>query len=878
MKLQGISVIFALIVLPLILVLSYYIQLQVETINLQNEYDAKLLDSTRDAMAAFEINTANEDLSTVSDSLRTIIEASTNVFTNTLATNLGMSNASKSYLEPYVPALLYTLYDGYYINAPTQVPTVLTDVDGNAVSVGDPGVDVSGTKYTYTITHTSKESQEECDECKIVRDDSGPIVTYSYDGSTSGHITFDKYSEVGNYLKYDEIVDPTDYGQILYVDKTDPTKYTADIEQAQLKTKNVLKSYMPYAARYKRDNAFDISVVYTLDNYVTIDGTVYYTGGDSIYYTKSGYLLPTNFYTNITDAAGADISTQILSRNQNDAQKYIEDGNFISLTLKDGTVLSSGGQIKLDGTNVLKKDDGTDLIRYEDINEKIVRLKTRIDDAHFYKTSIERAQIAADAQEIIDFIAGTGYPSLSGNNDEKLAQIMELANTEASKLQYELDKMSAMTYYIKGIIFSTWVEDTLGDVRENDLIEIAGQSYKSIKGTDQVTYKFDESDAKIFETKGSTIKGIIEISEDSVFYTHKLNVIRNSIQYNLNLAMSTYNNISSGKSDYSMPVMQNEEWQKILTNPSIVSFMQGYSCGLKIYNNYMIVSSTNNEISILPDNIYYVDKDVFSNETAEYHKIDCPKLLKYDEAGGSHDYIAFSSKETKYDKLYDKTNTILPYSYDHKNYACYDCINDGNYEGTDFLNSTDAKYNELKRAYYTGVAKCKNNLYKMNAIENSQGYETIYYNLTNDPEKNITARVSSKISTLPISEVKAIEIVIGTLKTTNPQETVAQYKIGLSGVNDGDLLTDEIHSIATNVTTNYTLNVLVDPLKPASLSTTDFVSFDILRFINQATNSTVGYENGNDAQGNIIYVTQTDAESGSDIFKRSIKYIRVIYK
>ena len=43
MKLQGISVLFALIVLPLILVLSYYIRLQVETINLQNQYDAKLL-------------------------------------------------------------------------------------------------------------------------------------------------------------------------------------------------------------------------------------------------------------------------------------------------------------------------------------------------------------------------------------------------------------------------------------------------------------------------------------------------------------------------------------------------------------------------------------------------------------------------------------------------------------------------------------------------------------------------------------------------------------------------------------------------------------------------------------------------------------------
>ena len=118
MKLQGMSIIFALVCLPIILVIAYYISLQIDTITLQNMYDSKLLDATYDAMSAFELNTANEDLSSVSDSLRTIIEASNNIFMNTLATNLGMSNASKSYLEPNIPSILYTLYDGYYIYAP----------------------------------------------------------------------------------------------------------------------------------------------------------------------------------------------------------------------------------------------------------------------------------------------------------------------------------------------------------------------------------------------------------------------------------------------------------------------------------------------------------------------------------------------------------------------------------------------------------------------------------------------------------------------------------------------------------------------------------------------------------------------------------------
>ena len=161
MKLQGFSIIFALVAIPLILVLTYYIQLQVDTITLQTRYDSKLLDATYDAMSSFELNTANEDLSSVSDSLRTIIEASNNVFFNTLSTNLGLSNASKSYVEPYIPSILYTLYDGYYISAPTQVPEFCMDYGENAVSVGDLGViQFPSEPNTYTYTKLSKDDQE----------------------------------------------------------------------------------------------------------------------------------------------------------------------------------------------------------------------------------------------------------------------------------------------------------------------------------------------------------------------------------------------------------------------------------------------------------------------------------------------------------------------------------------------------------------------------------------------------------------------------------------------------------------------------------------------------------------------------------------------
>jgi hypothetical protein len=73
MKLQGLGIVFAIIILPVIIILSYYIQLSVDTVALQTSYKSKLNDSTYDSMLAFEMNTANENLSTVADSLRSII-------------------------------------------------------------------------------------------------------------------------------------------------------------------------------------------------------------------------------------------------------------------------------------------------------------------------------------------------------------------------------------------------------------------------------------------------------------------------------------------------------------------------------------------------------------------------------------------------------------------------------------------------------------------------------------------------------------------------------------------------------------------------------------------------------------------------------------
>ena len=48
MKLQNFTVLFIIIVLPVMLVMSYYMSLQVATVNMQTAYNSKILESAKE--------------------------------------------------------------------------------------------------------------------------------------------------------------------------------------------------------------------------------------------------------------------------------------------------------------------------------------------------------------------------------------------------------------------------------------------------------------------------------------------------------------------------------------------------------------------------------------------------------------------------------------------------------------------------------------------------------------------------------------------------------------------------------------------------------------------------------------------------------------
>ena len=115
MSLDKLIIIFLIIILPISLVLTTYTRTQTDTLNTQLAYDVKLNNATYDALKAYQLNAFNEDASSLANVRLGNIDAAVNTFYSSLSASLNMSGYNRAFLESYVPAIVFTTYDGYYI-------------------------------------------------------------------------------------------------------------------------------------------------------------------------------------------------------------------------------------------------------------------------------------------------------------------------------------------------------------------------------------------------------------------------------------------------------------------------------------------------------------------------------------------------------------------------------------------------------------------------------------------------------------------------------------------------------------------------------------------------------------------------------------------
>ena len=578
MKLQHIIIIFVIIIVPISLVLSAYINAQIKTIDYQTAYNQKLIDATYDGIKAFQLNTANNMYSTISNSKIRDIEASINVFYTSLGTNMGSSGYSQEELRGYTPAILFTLYDGYYI-----------------------------------------------------------------------------YS---NY--YDTAEGVYKYG---------------------------LKPFINYSCRYKKGNNYDFVVNYTLDNTITIIGTV-----KGKYVVKTGHLLTNSNIPNLTNDIYEILTENLIILNDDEdntnpqaepfqyivynSQKIYKDNNAAAFAGDKNDTGENGRKRYFYYSSEYKKDYVTDIDTIKYLN----------------------AHLTDDKQNILSDSAKKYYDeAITGTVDSD-------GNTIPS--------------------FTEWVKTNLNDITQADAVDAYGNP---------IEFSTALVGQKIFDISEDNNP----LKSNSAFNEHRMNVIRKSIETNLISAITTFTNHAVVGYEFSMPKLEEDEWYKLENNVCMLTFLQGIPIGAKIYNNYCIVSNNTNQETVGNDSIYIVDSD------GEYHKPGCLELIRKlqnneVEIKGAYPASEFERKTVSltgadanaHSQLLGADAGNFAYYYPESYTPCYDCIVTASqtYSTDDIIADTvqDNKGNKvnvtsmgtsnqnLRQWYLTALARSRHNLYLTN--------------------------------------------------------------------------------------------------------------------------------------------------------------------
>lgn len=606
MKLQNMTVIFIIIMIPIIIVTSYYIGLQIKTITMQKDYTVKLQTAAKDSIQALEINTVewNSASSNLADSKRRDVLASINTFTTSLANSMGIGGAGRGRIQTYIPAIVYTMYDGYYI-------------------------------YSASLMQ---------DQDTTEKDENGNDVDY-------GRTQFDE----NNKIKYKE---------------TSSYQY-------------ILKPYSPYSARYASGNT-DITVNYTLDNYIRVYGTV-----NGEYQAKEGYLVVCD------DDAGVDNVSQ--------------NGSISGITYRGATIKPE----------TLKENVyivGEEVKEYKYIYDQYDnKLYWDEDESNYFsvdkynnKVYLQNALPEGDAGfSITNRFRKISIPMYDNREDEWTVQkVFQILNPGGEyKFYYENqsgafveftagdvlgnvnkdEDYSAINYCVESYVFTKWVTKNLGSITVGDMKSPTEGQYNNV----------DKKDANIFEiSKDNNPDPENDTAyAKSVLAQHKKDIIINTIEKNLSQATAQAQEMNPNY-EYRLPQLSYDEWEQALSNISIIAFMQGMPIGLKYYNNYAIATSTLNKEFVDPDELYFAGTD-----DQYYHQRQCEQATGSDYVGyRSIDYVA---------KSYEKSDNGTKYYYPHANggnseLECYYClVNRSTYKLVEKNPTwTNSYYNALARERY----------------------------------------------------------------------------------------------------------------------------------------------------------------------------------
>lgn len=316
--------------------------------------------------------------------------------------------------------------------------------------------------------------------------------------------------------------------------------------------------------------------------------------------------------------------------------------------------------------------------------------------------------------------------TIDGNiNNNNMAKEQVYVPGASGPAEYPYIRLNGVKYYQDG---STWFSIMNGEKYVQDNFKPkttpARQYYREAKEfTNKVMTQYGLSDLKgshardeqgnpLMNKEGNSRLGNYNIFSDSDpnisiedpnsnFNQQRLAVIRYSIEKNLSIAIANYNN--GGNYEFRMPVLKENEWDKILNHVSIISFLQGLSIGGKIYNGHSIITNNKNQEVVNEESIYIRTAD------GKYHRANCNNITNDTAIEGIFNIDLERKSYTKSDgEYYFFPKKVLEG-------GCYDCIvrQTNVTETENFYQYMEGKGNgKIAQEYFTALGRERYGMYK----------------------------------------------------------------------------------------------------------------------------------------------------------------------
>ncbi len=413
MKIQYLAVIFIIITMPVVIVITEYINTQVYIVKTETTFDRRLFESTQDSIKAFQINTINSMYYTP-ESRVNYIEASVNTLFNSLLTSFQKDGNLAIVMKEYIPAIAFTMYDGYYIYAPFK--NTLTGVK-NTDEVDEKyknGNFIDGLKpfISYSCRYKKENSNIEY------------VITYSLDN----YIYIDIFDKNNNKheSKYGYLMDGID-------EKDEGKTYTYNGIDFKESNEEILSEFLGDKMYY----------------YVTMDGTKYYYEGNNTSGDLSSFNSSNNgdyiFYID----EHKEKHRQVESRENNleDFDKYynaIFHNNTAYLYYKNSYEFTNWVKDELKNlstTNIIKSNDYEDY-DFDEIND-IFSGNFQYSNSNFnrHRADVIRAIITTSLSKAI-----TGFKNYSNSGVEFL--MPKISETDWELLENNV----CIATFLQGII------------------------------------------------------------------------------------------------------------------------------------------------------------------------------------------------------------------------------------------------------------------------------------------------------------------------------------------------------------------------------------------------------------------------------------------